>query len=988
MTDLVKAEHSVTKRWKDMGDGTHAEVVYVANGGGGGGGGGASGDVTAAGVSGTSAQAIQGITGGVEVGVNAKGKTFYNSANNNANITGLANASFGQLAAGAQFQGTWEPAFNWPAAQVLGGANQPMMYTLAQALDAAGTDIVSSTVFYRGSGEDLCENIQINGNYFRVTAKNIGTATTAGFEVNTTYGDMPGLPQALSNVGNLRVAARETQNFTRKLRDNFQSWPNANWPRISKAAGDIIQLDGNVSGCGYLVMSLDPLTANTESFIESDPVYNMPVELAVGLGTSQRTYGQELAVQVISNDAGALAPAADVQILNIQQATTTLTINTSAAHNMRVGQRFGIYGVSNDSRLNYAALVVASTPTATQLTATAGPQGTIGTLTVGPFSPASAFMYLRDAMSWATNGTAMVMENANSTNASFYVKAEAGDAMPIGGTLAGNHSVTTLTSASTQAVAAALNYAFRPTDQFMCSLMADRVQWTDSLVDTSGQANNRATVSQVVPHPDAQYVVRISAKNRSGLTIPVGKITSAAKTGTTTATVVCPNHGLTTGDYVNIYGCRDQTNFANLTTATVVASVVDANTFTIIWGAAVTATGCGGYVSRVQGQQTQQGAIAQAAQSYSITGGIMTVVGNTTWAGLSAGDYINLHGCRVDLTGADAGIDGTYRVRDFAATNLILEPIGSTTIPATQSSVNIGGGVIKRTDLRLSFARLFDFERLRVESLPRPAGDSASATPVVVQTGTVSANQGTGASLGANGTAAWIVRSGASRTTDVGSAAITATSTGSAIDVTANNGAQQFTFEVTAVSGTSPRMYPRIQESFDGGTNWVTTFDLPPVVNSTDKTHHTPVLPVLGTHMRYVRTLSGTTPSFTNSVTRTARPLENPPIRRQLVDRVVSLTATTASTDFLYVDGCKRGQIVLALGAATTAPTLKLQVCDDIQASAWYDVPSATVAGTASTTVASAMFDLPPAKFARLVPTVAGSGITADTYTLMVKAWA
>ena len=27
MTDLVKAEHSVTKRWKDMGDGTHAEVV-------------------------------------------------------------------------------------------------------------------------------------------------------------------------------------------------------------------------------------------------------------------------------------------------------------------------------------------------------------------------------------------------------------------------------------------------------------------------------------------------------------------------------------------------------------------------------------------------------------------------------------------------------------------------------------------------------------------------------------------------------------------------------------------------------------------------------------------------------------------------------------------------------------------------------------------------------------------------------------------------
>lgn len=122
--------------------------------------------------------------------------------------------------------------------------------------------------------------------------------------------------------------------------------------------------------------------------------------------------------------------------------------------------------------------------------------------------------------------------------------------------------------------------------------------------------------------------------------------------------------------------------------------------------------------------------------------------------------------------------------------------------------------------------------------------------------------------------------------------------------MSANNGGQQFTIDTTVVSGTTPRMYSRIQESFDGGTNWFTTFDLPPCVNSTDKTFVTPVLPILGTHIRYVRTVTGTTPSFTNSATRTSRPLENPKHRRQLVDRVLSLTAVanTASTDLLYVE--------------------------------------------------------------------------------------
>ena len=40
---------------------------------------------------------------------------------------------------------------------------------------------------------------------------------------------------------------------------------------------------------------------------------------------------------------------------------------------------------------------------------------------------------------------------------------------------------------------------------------------------------------------------------------------------------------------------------------------------------------------------------------------------------------------------------------------------------------------MRRTDLRISFVRVFDFERERVELLARPYGDLSSAAPVTIQ---------------------------------------------------------------------------------------------------------------------------------------------------------------------------------------------------------------------------------------------------------------
>jgi len=535
----------------------------------------------------------------------------------------------------------------------------------------------------------------------------------------------------------------KASNFAATFREPFQSFPGSNWTSVNTVSGDVVRVEGNAGGASYLTISKNPLDASGgDTVIETVRNFGMPLEVAAGIHLSQRINGQEFSLELTSNETQDTAPA-ELAISSISQATTTLTVTTSASHGLVVGQRIGIYGCS-DSRMNYATLVVATTPSETQFTCTAGPQGALPSVTAGPFT--SGFVYSRSAMDRRPNGTSMIFENATATNASFYTKSENGDPMPIGGTLAGSHAVTIASTASVQSINSTANYAFRPTSEYRLVQMADRVQWHDVAIDAVAQSTARATVTQVIPNNAINYKVRFRARNNKGLTVPNAKIVSATKTGTTTATIVtAAAHGLTTGDVVNIYGIRDQAaaSFPNLTAATAVASVVDATTFTIVIGTASTVTSYGGYVSRVQGGQVQGGAITQAVQSAQITSSRLTLVGSANWTGLSIGDFVNLHGCRDNSTGADLTIDGAFRVRDIATTNLVLEPLPGTTIPTTLALTNCGGGIIKRTDMRISFVRVFDFDRLRIETLARPTGDAAGAAPTVVQGGTIAISSGT-----------------------------------------------------------------------------------------------------------------------------------------------------------------------------------------------------------------------------------------------------
>jgi hypothetical protein len=681
------------------------------------------------------------------------------------------NSSSVQLAAGATFPGAVESVVDQRAYSVLLASDQPGALTVSQFIDAGGSFQVQTQTFPIAANVGFSRSFAMNGNYVRVSFQNTGASATTTFRLDTAFGDIDPAtqlnngPVSLMEVGGVAFTLGQkaasgslpvtlatdspgvlSANVVTKFREAFEASPTGDRWTTAINGGDIIAVDGNAAAASYLVISKDPLSAGVSS-LSTVTTFNLPIDLCAGLSLSQRTLGQEFAFELVSTEAP-LATPSDLTISSIQQATTTLTVTTATPHGLKVGHRIGIRDC-NDSRMNYPALVVATTPSATQFTATAGPGGTIPSVTAGPFT--SGFVFFRSALGYAQNGASQIFENATATNASFYVRSEAGDVFP-SGTIAGNHAITIATTASVQAINAALNYAFQPTSEFRLTGFVDGLQFSDAPVDTLSAATSRVRRTQVVPDIAASYRLRFRATNNASLTRPVAQIVTVAKTGTTTATVTTDvAHGLTTGDVINAYGVRDQTNFANLTAATTVASVVNATTFTVIWGSAVTATSYGGYVARVNGGNLMSalGALTMSAQSISRTNNVVTVVGSAHWSGALIGDYVNLVGIRDTATGASLGLDGPYRVANIVTTTLTLEPIGDAPTGADVASVNCGGAVIKRTDLRISFVRVLDFERQRVELMPRPTGDASAAAPVTVQnsvtvSGTVTSNIGTG----------------------------------------------------------------------------------------------------------------------------------------------------------------------------------------------------------------------------------------------------
>lgn len=752
--------------------------------------------------------------------------------------------------------------------------------------------------------------------------------------------------------------ATSVGNAVKKFRDGFAdldpgaqpdstiwdvTWTNQGESTLGRA--------GDTQGASYMKISLDPLTAGSELTMTTKRSFKFPMRFINMLSASQRAIGQEFEVSIVGVDGtGAittLTPRADLAILGtVTIASNIATINFASDHNLKTGDRVILVG-NTERRLNVGPVTV-TVVTTTQITVPC-------TLASATYA-AGGVVRWADPIAYAKNGTGLLHEGTTTSQATFFTRRNGFNTRLLTQTIATTNNTT------------AINYAdpFNGTSMNQFIVNQEEVTIVPRSPDSIASPASTLKWHQGLPDEELEYKIRIRAKNLDNITRPVARIVSIAKTGTTTATVTTDvAHGLATTDFVQIYGVRDITNFPNLTTSTQVASIVSPTVFTIVIGAAVTATSNGGTVVINQGSQLALGISAVNTQSISRTNNILTLVGNGTWSGYLPGETIHLYGCDATSMGL---YDGAYKVLRINTTALELESIG-----ANFGSINCGGAVMRRTDIRVHAVSQIEYTRHIVElSNSQGSSDTSKSVPVVISTGNISTLSTvasvTSANLGIPVTVA-----------DVASAAITTTTTTSSI-IPGSGISYEVNIPVTAVSGTNPTMDVTIEESDDTATNWYKVYDFPRITAA--GIYRSPLLPLIGNRVRYVQTLGGTTPSFTRAINRLQS--SHPALAvRQLIDRTINLTALNSTTPTILARDCGNAtQLVINVGAiTTTAPALQLEGSDDFGLT-WYAIGSPLTA-VASSTVQVTVSNINAAALRARVST-AGVGVTAGY--VMIKA--
>ncbi len=490
------------------------------------------------------------------------------------------------------------------------------------------------------------------------------------------------------------------------LSDSFVSL-NANSWELSADANDFTELGGNTAGSSYLNLVKSALHQQTTTTLISKFTISGDSRVRIGYSLSCRIAGQKFSVALASvDDSGNIESTIPVPvalgIASAQQATTTLTISTTLPHGLVPGDRISIYGI-NDSRLNYSEALVATVPSITQITVVATHSVTaLPSVTAGPF--ASGFIIKKDPLYLYDNAYAIIEEGTSATNVKIASRSSAGPALLSAATSMGAGHTTAI-NGNTGLFADAFSPSFMVEIRFRQGAVMTRTQAQDG--STTIVAVKR---EQCIPDNSGRYKIIFTLHNMEAMTAPVCKITSAAKSGSTTATIITDvAHGLTTSDYIMVYGIRDVTNFANLTTATAVASIINDTTFTVVMAASATATSYGGAVLRINGGNIAA-PIGQTIQSVGRTSGILSVVGSATWAGILNGDVVTLYGL-YGTAGADyTAYDGIYKVLGFTTSTLYLKSVG-----VNFGSINLGGAVLLNSSLRLHYLRCYQSAKNTVD---------------------------------------------------------------------------------------------------------------------------------------------------------------------------------------------------------------------------------------------------------------------------------
>ena len=766
---------------------------------------------------------------------------------------------------------------------------------------------------------------------------------------------------------------------------------------FSAAGGDFINTSISSNGQQFIEISIDPLSVGeTQTTVESNRPVRFPLYAEIEASLSQRTYGDYVVMEITDNVSRDVEPI-EYNIVSISQSTTTLTVTLDFPFDGWLGSWVDIYGLA-DSRFNYtnAAIATMSLDKKT-LTITTRDETTIPYLTTTPSSFVGGKLKRQAKLQNARNAVGMRFTGISTTAAAFMSRFDSGSIKEVG-ILTGSRLATNASTAPTYTSGVNGQVEIKSSSRYRIEVEPEIITFMDKIIDnTFASYAVRQAITAVKPLMDIDYYIRFRAVSPRSISRPVAKIVSAVKaTASTTATITTDvPHGLNVDSYVNIYGINNQTVFANLTAATKVASIISDTVFTIGIGTPAIATSYGGYVSLCNGGVTQQGAIAQVVQSVAVdASGFVTLIGTSTWAGLGGvGEYVNLLGVRNSTNGADLGVDGVYRVCNFATTTLVLEPVkdlngirvinglGQNLSPTVGviPTTNAGGAVLLRTTLRSHDFVASSYSQSVTNISGQGTQRSDKALPIYGAGGSISAVQATGASISTStGLGGWYMHPAIVGLPDIAPAALSYTTTSSAIANNLGNGFQ-INIAVTSATGTNQTLDVRVEESYDGGTNWITLYEMQRI--TAVGSYNSPILRASGRHIRYVQTVGGTSPLFTRAVTRNILPFIQAEPQKRLMDRSIVLTTLNSVTPVLFSGAANNIQLVINLGTATTPPALQIEGSED--GINFYPIGS-PLTGVASSTVQLTITGM-SATFVRARVSTIGAAVVAGYVSL--KAW-
>lgn len=212
---------------------------------------------------------------------------------------------------------------------------------------------------------------------------------------------------------------------------------------------------------------------------------------------------------------------------------------------------------------------------------------------------------------------------------------------------------------------------------------------------------------------------------------------------------------------------------------------------------------------------------------------------------------------------------------------------------------------------------------------------------------------------------------GTATTTDIASAAVTTTVTSANIALT-NAQTAAFQVIVSGASGTGQTMDIVLQETFNT-TDFHDVYHFPRI--TTVGQYQTPLLRLSGVGYRVVRTIAGTTPSFTMSLVRVSRQASSA-LNKMFINRTIDPNGAASSTPSFFTDGCDKLHLCVSMAAGGSGtPTFKLQGSEDQLL--WYDLGTNTVAvAPSSAGVAIYSGYLPKYTRAQVVTTGSGTALS------------